>query len=59
MKYFCMFVLSTALFGNVDIVMGDLNQDELVISWAIGDSCFVSKYYGGLFHEQVVLTSLV
>ncbi len=56
MKYFCMFVLSTALFGNVDIVMGDLNQDELVISWAIGDSCFVSKYYGGLFHEQVVLS---
>ncbi len=40
-------------FANVDMVMGDAAQDELIISWAYGNSAYAGKYSSTEFTQVV------
>lgn len=48
-----LFLLSFISLANVDMVMGDLDQNELIISWSLADTVCAGKYTAGEFTQVI------
>jgi hypothetical protein len=46
-------ILPITSFANVDMVMGDADQNELIISWSQDNSVFLGKYSDGTYTDII------
>ena len=58
MKIMLFVLLPFISLANVDMVMSDVAQNELIISWSLEDTVFAGKYAGGEFTQVVTEAGL-